>query len=79
MVYLELGELWFIINSYQLIDVCIFVLFQENSPFPLIVPHPDLNKKDRKSYLVALDSIVKSANVKVFCKILLFFFVEIDL
>ena len=49
------------------------MLFQKNSPFQLIIPHPDLNKKDRKSYFVALDSIIKSAKVKVFCKILNFF------
>ena len=62
----------------QLIVVYVFVLFQKNSPFQLIIPHPDLNKKDRKSYFVALDSIIKSANVKVFRKILTFF-VEIVL
>ena len=49
------------------------MLFQENSPFQLIIPHPDLSKKDRKSYFVALDSIIKSANVKVLRKILTLF------
>ena len=62
----------------QLILVYVFVLFQENSPLLLIIPHPHLNKKDRKSYFVALDSIIKSANVKVFRKFLNFF-VEIVL
>ena len=57
----------------QLIVVYVFVLFQENSPFQLIIPYPDLSKKDRKSYFVALDSIMKSAKVKVFRKILTFF------
>ena len=49
------------------------MLFQENSTFQLIIPHPDLSKKDRKSYFVALDSIIKSANVKVLRKILTLF------
>ena len=69
---------WFITISCQFIVVYVFVLFQENSPFQLIIPHPDLNKKGRKSYFVALDSIIKSANVKVLRKILTLF-VEIVL
>ena len=63
----------YIIICFEFIVVYIFRLFQENSPFPLIIPHPDLNKKGRKSYFVALDSMIKSANVKVFREILLFF------
>ena len=68
-IILELHA-WFIKMCCQLIVVYVFVLFQDTSPFQLIIPHPDLNKKDRKSYFVALDSIIKSANVKVFRKIL---------
>ena len=71
-IILELHA-WFITISRQLIVVYVFVLFQDTSSFQLIIPHPDLTEKDRKSYFVALDSIIKSANVKVFRKTLTFF------
>ena len=43
-----------------------YVLKQRKTSLALIIPHPDLDKERRKSYFAALDSILKSTNVKVY-------------
>ena len=42
-----------------------YVLQLRKSPLSLIIPHPNLDKDRRKTYFVALDAILRSANVKV--------------
>ena len=43
-----------------------YVLKQRKTSLALIIPHPDLDKERRKSYFAALDSVLKSTNVKVY-------------